>query len=111
MQTIGVGVECAAIVTSDLRGLPLAGYAQVTRLKTTGTREMRLSMVSVIDSLDCREWWYYPVVMPLVGGNGPASVLEAEEITYEVWDKLLNTHGSYDNLYCAINEAMRLNNG
>jgi hypothetical protein len=49
--------------------------------------------------------------MPVTSaGWGPATVgLDADKITYCVWDKLFNEHGSFDNLYDAINEAMRLN--
>ena len=62
-------------------------------------------------SRDCREWFYFPIEMPLhKNGKGPATVgVDAASITYEVWDRLLNTHASFDNLYDAINEAMRLN--
>lgn len=59
---------------------------------------------------DVRTWFHYPIVMPLKDGSGPASDAECDTITWEVWDKLLNTHGSFDNLPDAINEAMRLNN-
>lgn len=60
---------------------------------------------------DVRKWFYYPIEMPLsADGNGPAKVgTDAVNITYEVWDVLLNTHASFDNLPDAINEAMRLN--
>lgn len=60
---------------------------------------------------DVRQWFYYPIEMPLTeDGQGPATVgKDAARITYEVWDVLLNTHGSFDNLPDAINEAMRLN--
>ncbi len=61
--------------------------------------------------LDCRKWFYYPIEMPLTANNeGPATVgIDAAKITYEVWDMLFNTHGSFSNLPDAINEAMRLN--
>lgn len=61
--------------------------------------------------MDVRQWYYYPIEMPVTSnGDGPATVgIDAEKITYEVWDVLLNTHASFDNLPDAINEAMRLN--
>lgn len=61
--------------------------------------------------LDVRQWWHYPIEMPLsADGQGPATVgVEAARITYEVWDQLLVSHASFDNLPDAINEAMRLN--
>jgi hypothetical protein len=60
---------------------------------------------------DVRRWSYYPIEMPVNSdGQGPATVgVDAVAITYEVWDKLFNTHASFDNLFDAINEAMRLN--
>jgi hypothetical protein len=60
---------------------------------------------------DVRKWFYYPIEMPITSdGQGPATVgVDAAAITYEVWDRLFNTHGSFDNLPDAINEAMRLN--
>ncbi len=60
---------------------------------------------------DCRKWFYYPIEMPLSkDGQGPATIgQDAEYITYEVWDVLFNTHGSFNNLPDAINEAIRLN--
>lgn len=60
---------------------------------------------------DVRRWFYYPIEMPVTAeGMGPATVGDdADRITYEVWDVLLNSHSSHDNLPDAINEAMRLN--
>ena len=60
---------------------------------------------------DIRNWFYFPIEMPLTAaGKGPAKLgKNAVQMTYEVWDKLLNTHGSHDNLPDAINHAMRLN--
>jgi hypothetical protein len=59
-----------------------------------------------------RDWYYFPIEMPVTkAGWGPATVgLDAYRITYCVWDKLFNEYGSFDNLYDAMNEAMRLNN-
>lgn len=61
--------------------------------------------------MDSRDWYYYPIVIPLVKGQGPATSEECDEITYEVWDRDFNVYGSYENLYCAINKALELNNG
>ena len=60
---------------------------------------------------DVRKWFYFPIEMPLTAdGQGPATVgVDAATISYEVWDVLLNTHSSHNNLPDAINEAMRLN--
>ena len=60
---------------------------------------------------NCRKWDFYPIEMPLTKeGQGPAipGRDEIASITYEVWDRLLNTHASFGNLPDAINEAMRL---
>lgn len=56
-----------------------------------------------------RRWPFYPIEMPVTAdGQGPATVgADAAKITYEVWDRLYNSHGSFDNLPDAINEAMR----
>ena len=61
---------------------------------------------------DVRTWPFYPIVMPTTkDGRGPATVgKDADKIEYEVWDSLLNSHGSYEYLPDAINEAMRLTN-
>jgi hypothetical protein len=61
--------------------------------------------------LSVNKWTYYPIEMPLsASGAGPATVgVDATKITYEVWDRLLQSHGSFDNLPDAINEAIRLN--
>ena len=61
--------------------------------------------------IDVRTWFHYPIEMPLTaGGQGPATVgNDAASISYEVWDQALSTHGSFDNLPDAINEAMRMN--
>lgn len=60
------------------------------------------------DPMDIRTWPYYPVVMPLKEGKGPVSEAECDQITFEVWDLLYNSHGSFGYLPDAINEAMRL---
>jgi len=62
-------------------------------------------------AVDVRQWYHYPIEMPLsADGQGPATIgVDARRITYEVWDALLHTHASFDNLPDAINEAMRLN--
>ena len=61
--------------------------------------------------LDCRQWFYYPILMPInEEGQGPAVVgKDATKITFEVWDMALQTHSSHTNLPDAINEAIRLN--
>ena len=60
---------------------------------------------------DIRRAFYYPIEMPVTAdGHGPATVgVDAVKITYEVWDCLLNSHGSHDNLPDAINQAIALN--
>ncbi len=60
---------------------------------------------------DVRQWMHYPIVMPVnADGLGPATIgTDAARMTYEVWDQHCDTHGSFDCLPDAINEAMRLN--
>ena len=57
---------------------------------------------------DVRSWPYFPIVMPLKEGKGPATDIECDEITFEVWDNFYNSFGSFKYLPDAINEAMRL---
>jgi hypothetical protein len=59
--------------------------------------------------LDTRTWPYYPIIMPLKDGQGPASDEECDRITWEVWDRFYNSVGSFDYLPDAINDAMRRN--
>ena len=60
------------------------------------------------DPFDVQTWPYYPIEMPLKEGQGPATYAECDQITYEVWDHFCNSHGSFEYLPDAINEAMRL---
>lgn len=59
-------------------------------------------------SIDPREWFYFPIEMPLTeNGNGPAKVgLDAAKITYEVWDQTCKSHGSFSCLPDAIKFAL-----
>jgi hypothetical protein len=61
--------------------------------------------------MSVQDWWHFPIEMPLdANGDGPATVgVDAVKITYEVWDRLLVTHGSFDNLPDAIDAAMLMN--
>jgi hypothetical protein len=65
----------------------------------------------VIVPSNIRRAFYYPIEMPVTkDGQGPATVgVDAEQITYEVWDQLLASHGSHNNLPDAINQANALN--
>lgn len=54
-------------------------------------------------------WPFFPIVMPTLKGNGPASDAECDTITWEVWDQFCNTYASHDTLFEAIGHAMRLN--
>lgn len=59
---------------------------------------------------DARHWDFYPIVMPLTkDGNGPASAGEIDRLTWEVWDRYLQPHASYDNLPDAINDCLSRN--
>lgn len=58
---------------------------------------------------DPRRWWYYPIVMPLKDGLGPASDEECDEITWEVWDQVCNSYGSFKCLPDALKMAIELN--
>ena len=60
---------------------------------------------------DVRTWFYFPIYMPLdKNGNGPETRPErVRKETWEVWDACCETYSSFDNLYDAINLAMKLN--
>lgn len=58
---------------------------------------------------NCRTWPYYPIVMPLLEGQGPASDKECDEITWEVWDRFCISMNSFSNLPDAIDYAIMLN--
>jgi len=58
---------------------------------------------------DVRTWPYYPVIMPLKDGRGPASDAECDKITWEVWDRFCNSVGTFDYLPDAINDARKRN--
>lgn len=55
--------------------------------------------------------FYYPIEMPLnEEGNGPATIgKDAATMTYQVWDKFCDSHGSFEHLADAIRESKRLN--
>lgn len=63
----------------------------------------------VIIESDVRQWFYFPIPMLLNNGQGPANIKEADEESYEVWDKNHNSYGSFSNIYDAINLAIKLN--
>lgn len=59
--------------------------------------------------LDSRQWPYFVIAMPInAEGQGPVSHTDAVMIEYEVWDWNYDTHGVYQNLFDAINQAMKL---
>ena len=72
---------------------------------------MTYSPETVLVPKKSREWLYFPIVMPLTAdGKGPANVGEdAAKLTWEVWDLLCETYGSFDCLPDAIDLAIRLN--
>ena len=57
---------------------------------------------------NCRQWFYFPIPMPTKNGQGPVSYEECDTLTYEVWDRLYNTHASFEHLSDAINKAIEL---
>jgi len=57
-----------------------------------------------------RNRWYFVIVMPLdKNGYGPSSDKACHKITWEVWDQVCDTFGSYDYLSDAIDRAEELN--
>ena len=82
-------------------------YREAARAALAAIREAGC----VIVPSDIRRAFYFPIEMPVTkDGQGPAKVgVDAEQITYEVWDQLLSSHGSHNNLPDAINQANALN--
>jgi hypothetical protein len=58
-----------------------------------------------------RNWYYYPIPMPVdINNCGPCNQEDCVIMKYEVWDRDMNTYASYDDIYSAINKAIELNN-
>ncbi len=58
---------------------------------------------------DPRTWPFFPIIMPLFDGKGPAMV-GFDEITFEVWDQFcIGTYFSTKYLPEAISHAMKMN--
>ena len=113
---------CAVGPSDEWARATKSGYMQaatdctfnVLRIPAAVSRAQRAALAaSPLPHLDVRQWDYYPIEMPVTAdGCGPATVgVDAVQITYELWDKLLTSHASFDNLPDAINEAMRLSFG
>jgi hypothetical protein len=54
-------------------------------------------------------WPFFPIVVPLKGGDGPATDEECDEITWEVWDHYCESYGSFKYLHEAVDLAMTMN--
>lgn len=72
------------------------------------TEEIQI-LREIYNPIDVRSWPFYPIVMPLLDGQGPASDLECDEITWEVWDQFYNSYSSFEYLPDAINDALLRN--
>ncbi len=58
---------------------------------------------------DPRTWPYFPIIMPSLGGKGPADIDKCDEIAFEVWDQHCLSSESFPHLCDAITKAMTLN--
>ncbi|MBB3990308.1 hypothetical protein GGR19_001722 [Croceicoccus naphthovorans] len=59
---------------------------------------------------DVRAWPHFVITVPVTAkGEGPATLAEADRLTWEVWDWSFETHGVFDNLPDALNLAIHLN--
>ncbi len=58
---------------------------------------------------DPRTWPYFPIIMPTLGGKGPAEIEECDEISFEVWDQYCLSSASFPFLFDALAKAMTLN--
>ena len=115
-ETILVGLSAWGDLSIDSHGLRMYPDDLLPHVEYTLTAKARADLDAAValaleEAADCRKWFHYPIEMPVTAeGQGPATVgVDAVEITYEVWDELLRSHASFDNLPDAINEAMRLN--
>ena len=60
--------------------------------------------------LDIKTWYYYPIPMPLdEQGKGPVDIKNAHTVTYEVWDQVFDSYGTYKHLPEAVQRAIDLN--
>lgn len=96
-------------VSDDFDPMP-NGYSYASIHIVLGWWVYHLRVWAIERQPDCRQWWHYPIQMPVnAEGQGPVPIAEATGILYEVWDKNLQSHDSFDNLPDAINDAMRRN--
>ena len=57
-----------------------------------------------------KRWHYYVVDIPMNDqGDGPVSIREATQISYQVWDVNMIKIREFEFLFQAIEEAVRLN--
>lgn len=60
------------------------------------------------DPSDNRSWPFFVIDIPTIEGNGPASIKEADEVRYEVWDHNYNTYGVFDTVADALKFTLEL---
>lgn len=89
-------------------------FASIGQLRAAGlfVEEQLKPLVDKLTANTYGRRFFFPLVMPLdVDGRGPASIEngEARKLTWEVWDHVLNSYGSYDYLWQAIAEAEKMN--
>jgi len=62
------------------------------------------------DPLQPASWPYYIIEMPLTkDGHGPAEYPDVHEMTFEVWDRICGSHGSFSSVHKALVKALALN--
>ena len=60
------------------------------------------------DNVRLRFYFLIPVFLD-AKGKGPCKITEAHDIRYEVWDQVLDTHGSHKHLPDAWQQVEELN--
>lgn len=58
---------------------------------------------------DITTWFFKPIDIPLINGEGPCIYAECDDLVYEVWDAFCNTIGQFKYLSHAIQYAIELN--
>lgn len=54
-------------------------------------------------------WFFKPIDIPLINGEGPCSYAECNDLVYEVWDVFCNTIAQFVLMSDAIRYSMELN--
>lgn len=71
-----------------------------------------INLIPITLDRGCRNRWYFVITMPIgvKSGHGPVdSTRRRAKLTWEVWNQVCETFGSFDYLPDAIDHAEKLN--